>query len=118
MGIVTSTIDRGPRSGDAAPTRSRRPVLIFIAVLIGIVLTFYAIRIATDAPFLVTGTDPEPEDFEARYVSHPWLAYLHMTPGALYLLSAPLQLSQRFAPSTTRHTADWAECSRPRQWSA
>jgi uncharacterized membrane protein len=103
MGIVTSTIDRGPRSGDAAPTRSRRPVLIFIAVLIGIVLTFYAIRIATDAPFLVTGTDPEPEDFEARYVSHPWLAYLHMTPGVLYLLSAPLQLSQRFR--TKHYTA-------------
>jgi uncharacterized membrane protein len=103
MGIVTSTIDRGRRSGDAAPTRSRRPVLIFIAVLIGIVLTFYAIRIATDAPFLVTGTDPEPEDFEARYVSHPWLAYLHMTPGVLYLLGAPLQLSQRFR--TKHYTA-------------
>jgi uncharacterized membrane protein len=103
MGIVTSTIDRGRRSGDAAPTRSRRPVLIFIAVLIGIVLTFYAIRIATDAPFLVTGTDPEPEDFEARYVSHPWLAYLHMTPGVLYLLSAPLQLSQRLR--TKHYTA-------------
>ncbi len=71
-------------------------MLIFIAVLIGIVLTFYAMRIATDAPFLVTGTDTEPEDFEARYVAHPWLAYLHMTPGVLYLLGAPLQLSERF----------------------
>jgi hypothetical protein len=39
-------------------------VLIFVGVLIGIVLTSYAMRIATDAPFLVTGTDPEPEDFE------------------------------------------------------
>jgi uncharacterized membrane protein len=75
-------------------------MLIFIAVLICIVLTFYGLRIATDAPFLVTSTNPEPEDFEARYVAHPWLAYLHMTPGVLYLLGAPLQLSERFR---TRH---------------
>jgi uncharacterized membrane protein len=103
IGIVTPTIDGGRQSGAAAPVRSRRPVLIFVAVLIGIVLTFYGLRIATDAPFLVTGTDPEPEDFEARYVAHPWLAYLHMTPGVLYLLGAPLQLSERFR--TKHYTA-------------
>ncbi len=103
IGIVTSAIDGGRESGAATPVRSKRPVLIFIAVLIGIVLTFYGIRIATDAPFLVTGTEPEPEDFEARYVAHPWLAYLHMTPGVLYLLGAPLQLSERFR--TKHYTA-------------
>jgi Predicted membrane protein (DUF2306) len=70
-------------------------MLIVIGVLIGIVITFYGIRLATDLPFLLTGTDPEPEDFESRYVSHHWLAYLHMTPGVLYLLGAPLQLSER-----------------------
>jgi uncharacterized membrane protein len=75
-------------------------VLIFAGVLIAIVLTFYAIRIATDAPFMISGTEPEPEDFESRYVAHPWLAYLHMTPGVLYLLGAPLQLSERIR---TRH---------------
>jgi uncharacterized membrane protein len=100
---MSSAIDRGRRSGAAAPPHSRRPVLIFIAVLIIIVLTSYGFRIATDAPFLVTGTDPEPEDFEARYVSHPWLAYVHMTPGVLYLLGAPLQLSERFR--TKHYTA-------------
>jgi uncharacterized membrane protein len=93
---VNSAVDRDSQPGAVAPVRSRRPVLIFIGVLIGIVLTSYVLRIATDAPFLVTGTDPEPEDFEARYVAHPWLAYLHMTPGVLYLLGAPLQLSERF----------------------
>jgi uncharacterized membrane protein len=103
IGMVTSAIDGGRESGAATPVRSKRPVLIFIAVLIGIVLTFYGIRIATDAPFLVTGTAPEPEDFEARYVAHPWLAYLHMTPGVLYLLGAPLQLSERFR--TKHYTA-------------
>jgi uncharacterized membrane protein len=89
-------MDRDLQPGATAPVRSRRPVLIFAGVLICIVLTSYVIRIATDAPFLITGTDPEPEDFEARYVAHPWLAYAHMTPGALYLLGAPLQLSERF----------------------
>ena len=86
---------RDGRPGSVDQPRSRRPVLIFVGLLIAIVLTFYGIRIATDAPFLLAGTDPEPEDFESRYVAHPWLAYLHMTPGVLYLLGAPLQLSQR-----------------------
>jgi len=80
----------------ADPIRSRRPVLIFIGVLIAIMVTSYGVRIATDAPFLASGTLPEPEDFESRYVAHPWLAYLHMTPGVIYLLGAPLQLSERF----------------------
>jgi uncharacterized membrane protein len=93
---VISAVDRDRQPGAVTPVRSRRPVLIFVGVLIGIVLTSYVIRIATDAPFLLTGTDPEPEDFEARYVAHPWLAYAHMTPGVLYLLGAPLQLSERF----------------------
>jgi hypothetical protein len=78
-------VDRNRQPGAAAPVRSRRPVLIFVGVLIGIVVTSYMLRIATDTPFLITGTDPEPEDFEARYVAHPWLTYLHMTPGVLYL---------------------------------
>jgi hypothetical protein len=38
-------------------------VLIFVGVLIAIMLTFYGIRIATDAPFLLTGIEPKPEDF-------------------------------------------------------
>ena len=90
-------------SRPAAPDPSEaklRLVVIAVGLLIGIILTFYVIRIVTDAPFLASGTDPEPEDFESRYVAHPWLAYLHMTPGVLYLIGAPLQLSQRFR---TRH---------------
>ena len=93
MSHATARRDTRPHAADHAVTR--RPVLIFVGVLIAIVLTFYGIRIATDAPFLLTGADPEPEDFESRYVAHPWLAYLHMTAGVLYLLGAPLQLSQR-----------------------
>lgn len=49
---MNSAIDERHRSSPAAPLHSRRPILIFIAVLIGIVLTFYGIRIATDVPFL------------------------------------------------------------------
>jgi hypothetical protein len=44
---VNSAIDERHQSSAAAPLRSRRPILIFIAVL-----TFYGIRTATDVPFL------------------------------------------------------------------
>ena len=100
MSHVTARRDSRPNSADHVG--ARRPALIFVGVLIAIVLTFYGMRIATDAPFLLSGTEPEPEDFESRYVAHPWLAYLHMTPGVLYLLGAPLQLSQRIR--TKHHT--------------
>jgi uncharacterized membrane protein len=90
-----ATSRRDSRANSADHAGNRRPVLIFVGVLIAIILTFYGIRIATDGPFLLSGIEPEPEDFESRYVAHPWLAYLHMTPGVLYLLGAPLQLSQR-----------------------
>ena len=90
-----ATTRRDSRANFADHAGGRRPVLIFVGMLIAIVLTFYGLRIANDAPFLLTGTEPEAEEFESRYVAHPWLAYLHMTPGVLYLLGAPLQLSQR-----------------------
>jgi uncharacterized membrane protein len=93
MSQATARRDRRPNSADHAGTRP--PALILVGVLIAIMLTFYGIRIATDGPFLLSTAEPEPEDFESRYVAHPWLAYLHMTPGVLYLLGAPLQLSQR-----------------------
>jgi uncharacterized membrane protein len=93
--ITTSDSEDGNPSDPTVPAHTRRPVLIFTGMLIGIALTFYGLRLATDVPFLASGTQPEPEDFESRYVAHPWLAYLHMTPGVLYLLGAPLQLSER-----------------------
>ncbi|HEX6760613.1 MAG TPA: hypothetical protein VF086_19720 [Propionibacteriaceae bacterium] len=37
-----------------------RPVLIFVGVPTGIVLTSYGIRIATDAPFLISDSQPAP----------------------------------------------------------
>jgi hypothetical protein len=47
------------------------------------------------------GTLP-PEEFDRRYVAQAWLAYLHIAPGVLYLLLAPLQLAYRFR---SRHYA-------------
>ena len=69
------------------------------AVLIAIVLTFAVIRVTTDWPHILDGTVPD-DDFAQRYVAHPWLGYLHIVPGVIYLLGAPLQLSRRFR---TRH---------------
>jgi uncharacterized membrane protein len=100
MSHATARRDSRPDSAGRAVTR--RPALVFLGVLIAIVLTFYAMRIANDAPFVLSGTEPEPEDFESRYVAHPWLAYLHMTPGVIYLLGALLQLSEHIR--TKRYT--------------
>ena len=37
-----------------------------------------------------------PEDaFDRRYVEHPWLAYLHIVPGVVFVLGAPIQLAVR-----------------------
>ena len=79
-----------------APTRGRvRAVAVTAGLLILIVLAFAAGRVLQDVPHLVAGTVPD-DDYARRYVEHPWLAYLHIAPGVLYLLGAPLQLSYRF----------------------
>lgn len=67
-----------------------------ILVLITIVLVFAGMRFSIDGPLIATGTPAEPDSFEARYVASPWLAYLHIVPGVLYLIGAPLQLWRRF----------------------
>ncbi|MDN5913987.1 MAG: DUF2306 domain-containing protein [Pseudonocardia sp.] len=67
-----------------------------LALLIAVVLVSFAIRLAVDVPNIVTGTVPGPDAFEQRYALHPAAAYLHMVPGVVYLLGAPLQLSRRF----------------------
>jgi uncharacterized membrane protein len=66
-----------------------------IALLIGIVLVFALLRAMEDIPLIVSRARVSPGGFEARYVAHPWPAYLHIVPGVLYLLGAPLQLSRR-----------------------
>lgn len=69
---------------------------IAIAVLIAVVLVFASLRAVTDLPLLLGAEHPDPDAFEARYVAAPWLAYLHIVPGVVYLLGAPLQLWRRF----------------------
>jgi uncharacterized membrane protein len=76
-----------------------RTVGTVLALLIAIVLVFFAIRLSVDVPNLAAGTVPE-DAYDRRFVEHPWLAYLHIVPGILYLVGAPLQLSRRFR---TRH---------------
>ena len=79
--------------------RQLRTVGTVLALLIAIVLAFFAIRLSVDVPNLAAGTVPE-DAYDQRFVEHPWLAYLHIVPGVLYLIGAPLQLSRRFR---TRH---------------
>ncbi|WP_460965272.1 DUF2306 domain-containing protein [Pedococcus soli] len=78
--------------GRQAPVR---PLGVVIAVLVTIIMVFFARRLATDVPHIVAGTVPD-DDLAEKYVAHPWLAYGHIVPGVVYLLGAPLQLSHRF----------------------
>jgi uncharacterized membrane protein len=63
--------------------------------LISVVMVFLVIRVATDFSHLIAGTVPPEGEFDRRYVLNPWIAYLHIIPGTVYLLGAPLQLSSR-----------------------
>ena len=81
--------------GVALGTKRLRAVQIAVVLLLLIVIFSVVKRFMIDMPNLAAGTLPE-DEFDHRYVQQPWLAYLHLTPGVLYLLGAPLQLSYRF----------------------
>ena len=81
--------------GAARGTKRLRAVQIGVALLLLIVIFSVVKRFVIDMPNLAAGTLPE-DEFDHRYVQQPWLAYLHLTPGVLYLLGAPLQLAYRF----------------------
>lgn len=72
------------------------PAWWMLALLVAVVLVSFGIRLAVDVPNVVAGTVPGPDAFEQRYVLHPLAAYVHIVPGVVYLLGAPLQLSHRF----------------------
>ncbi|MGI8695672.1 MAG: DUF2306 domain-containing protein [Mycobacteriales bacterium] len=73
----------------------RRAVFLTCAVLIAIVLVFFVRRLILDVPKF--GTDPqELDDINRSWIAHPWVGYLHVVPGVLYLLGASLQVSHRF----------------------
>jgi hypothetical protein len=68
---------------------------ISVAILIVIVLGSITRRLLSDVPNLAAGTMPD-EEYDARFVRHPWLTYVHILPGALYMLGATLQLAYWF----------------------
>ncbi len=43
----------------------------------------------------MTQNPPPTDAFDVRYVQHPWVAFLHMVPGLLFLTLAPLQFVAR-----------------------
>src|SRR4051812_48438347 len=94
----TDGVSEAPAPVVARP-RGLAAIAVASAVLIAIVLVFAMIRVRTDWPHIINGTVPD-DDFARRFVAHPWMGYLHIVPGVIYLLGAPLQLSRRFR---TRH---------------
>jgi uncharacterized membrane protein len=94
---MTEVSTRNPRSGHrgTAGRKTARAVQITLGFLVVIVLASFVKRLVIDMPNIAAGTLPA-DAFDHRYVTHPWLAYLHITPGVLYLLLAILQLTYRF----------------------
>lgn len=92
---VTDQPDSDLANGKPRSSRLIRTAAVTIGLLIAIVVAFVIIRVVVDWPSILDGTDPD-DDFAERYVDNPWRAYLHIGPGLVYLLGAPLQLSRRF----------------------
>jgi hypothetical protein len=93
-----------------APSRRRTPWLVGITVtiLILIVLGFVAVRLSVDVPSIAAGTVPD-DAYDARFVRHPWLTYLHIGPGVLYMVALPSSSPTGSAAATMRSIDDWAE---------
>ncbi|MGH3764500.1 MAG: DUF2306 domain-containing protein [Pseudonocardiaceae bacterium] len=67
-----------------------------LVFLILIVLVFAARRVAVDWPNVAAGTVPSEDSPDHSYALHPVLAYVHILPGVIYLVGAPVQLSRSF----------------------
>ncbi|HJY46251.1 MAG TPA: DUF2306 domain-containing protein [Propionibacteriaceae bacterium] len=84
-------------------TRRHTPWLlgIGVAILVLIILGFTVKRLVIDVPNLAAGTLPN-NAYDTRFVRHPWLTYVHILPGVLYMVGATLQLAYWFR---SRHYA-------------
>jgi uncharacterized membrane protein len=86
-----------PQASVQTRVRRRMPWLvgITVGVLILIVLAFAVWRLVVDVSNLAAGTMPN-DEYDARFVRHPWLTYLYIVPGVLYMVGATLQLAYWF----------------------
>ena len=94
----TTSTERAASLGRTRTDPLRRPPWLAgaaVALLTLIVLGFVINRLMVDVPSVAAGTLPE-DPYDARFVRRAWLTYLHIGPGALYLVGALLQLSYRF----------------------
>ena len=73
-----------------------RAIWVAIGLLLVIMAVFIGLRLATDVPNVLSGAVPDESEFESRYAAYPWLAYIHILPGAVYLSLAPFQLWRGF----------------------
>lgn len=80
-----------PSSGVDRGDRWLRGVVGLVLLVLAV---FVVLRLLDDVPHLVAGT-PSDDPFGRRYVQHPWEGYLHIVPGALFLVIALAQLSVR-----------------------
>jgi uncharacterized membrane protein len=94
--VTGATRGGGASAKPPAPRAIGAALWIVLVALLAIVLVFAAIRLVTDVPLVISASPASPGSFEARYVAHPVKAYLHILPGLVYLVGAPIQLARGF----------------------
>jgi uncharacterized membrane protein YozB (DUF420 family) len=99
--LPVANAPKPPRGTDGkALVLGERPIKaltwVILLLLLSLVLAFTFIRLITDVPLIISGEPAPSGSFEARYVANPVTAYLHILPGAAYLLGALFQLSRGF----------------------
>jgi uncharacterized membrane protein len=68
---------------------------VLVALAIVVTLGSLADLLSHVVPAIRNGTVPD-DPYSRRYVLHPWQGALHVGPGLIYILGAPLQLSAGF----------------------
>lgn len=74
-----------------------------VALLVLITTAFAVHRAIVDSANIRSGRLPPAGDFDRRYAQHPVLAYLHIVPGVIFMVGAPLQ----FVPWIRRRHLRW-----------
>jgi len=75
-----------------------------ILPLLVLITTVFAVRrVVEDAANIRAGVVPPEGSFERGYAQHPVLAYLHIVPGVIFMVGAPLQ----FVPRIRRRHLRW-----------
>ena len=75
-----------------------------VTVLLVLITTLFVVnRVVQDSSNIRAGVVPPVDDISRAYAQHPVPAYLHIVPGVIFMVGAPLQ----FVPGIRRKHIRW-----------